>query len=75
MTYYEFIELIKEKRNELNFTQEFIANKLNISRSKYNKIENAKLEINFKELVLISNLLDIDLNIIKKEKSKNHFFD
>ena len=75
MTYIEFSKIIKEKRLELNILQKDISSYLGISISKYSKIENGLLEPKIIELSLIMKYLEIDPNILIKEKSKKHFFD
>ena len=48
---------------------------LGISISKYSKIENGLMEPKIIELSIILKYLEIDPNILIKEKPKKHFFD
>lgn len=48
------------KRLEKNYSQHYIAQKLNISQSYYNKIENGKKEITLRQLLQITEILNID---------------
>lgn len=61
MIYKNFTILLKEKRLKLNLKQKDMANLLQISISKYNKIENGSLEPSFYELYIITKTLKIDL--------------
>lgn len=55
--------MIKCRRKVLNFRQEDLATKINISRSYLSAIENKKvLYINLKYLIRLSDELDIDIN-------------
>ena len=65
MTEKEFKTLIKQKRIEKHIMLKDMANRLNISSSYYSKIENDKIKINYELIKRISEILEIDLNIIK----------
>lgn len=76
MTYLEFIKILKNERIKNKLTQKDVSEKLFISLSFYNKIENGKLEPNFELLMDIISLFNIDLLfIIKNKKPKMLFFD
>ena len=75
MTYKEFSRLIKYKRQQLNITQKEMANRLFVSSSKYNKIENGLREPNFELLLKIIKILNISIDeCIKNEKPKSFLY-
>ena len=65
MNYKDIILLIKEKRKELEMTQKEFASQIPMKSSKYNKIENLKLEASFDELKAILKVLNLSLEIKK----------
>jgi transcriptional regulator with XRE-family HTH domain len=52
---------IRNKREELNYTQEYLAAKLNISQNAYSKIELGYTKITVERLFQIAEILDADL--------------
>jgi transcriptional regulator with XRE-family HTH domain len=52
---------IRNKREELNYTQEYLAAKLNISQNAYSKIELGYTKITLERLFQISDVLETDL--------------
>ncbi len=68
----EFIIYVKQKRKEKNILTKDMAALLNVSSSYYSKIENNKISLNFSMIKRISEILDIDLNIIKNYDNFNH---
>lgn len=77
MQYKDLILLIKNKRISLNLNQKEFAKMIPMKQSKYNKIENLKLEPSFDELQLILSSLSLKL-IIEKDIEKKpiwHSFD
>ena len=46
----EAVKLIRKIRIEKNYSQEYLASKLNISQSYYGRIENGKTSLNLKTL-------------------------
>ena len=64
---------IKILRNARNLTQEYMAEKLGISRQKYARIENGNNNITLEVLTRISDILDVAVgditNILDKDKS------
>lgn len=58
----ELSKNIKKHRLENNFSQEFISNKLNISRPTYEKIEKGEKDITIKEAKKLASLFSISLN-------------
>lgn len=65
MTYLEFSKLIKEIRIKKGLTQKEMAYLIPINTITYNRVENGTQEANFYTLKRISEILNIDLNIIK----------
>jgi transcriptional regulator with XRE-family HTH domain len=52
---------IRNKREDLNYTQEYLAAKLNISQNAYSKIELGYTKITVERLFQIAEILDADL--------------
>jgi len=52
---------VRNKREQLNYTQEYLAAKLNISQNAYSKIELGYTKITIERLFQIADVLDIDL--------------
>lgn len=52
---------IKKVRELKNFTQEYMAEKLNITQAGYSKIERDETDISFTKLNLISDILEVKL--------------
>lgn len=67
----EIAKNIKYIREELNLTQEYMASQLEMSQPAYSKIECAKTEVTFLQLVKISRLLFVDIFDLIKEHT-NH---
>ena len=70
----EFLTYIKRKRKEKNILVKDMAMYLNVSKSYYSRIENSKIKLSFKMIKIISEILDIDLNIIKDINDYNKVF-
>ena len=64
----EAVKLIRKIRIEKNYSQEYLASKLNISQSYYGRIENGKTSLNLKTLkeikVLYPNITQIEAGAI-----------
>lgn len=61
---------IRKRREDLNYTQEYLAAKLNISQNAYSKIELGYTKITVERLFQIADILDIDLtNLINTNKA------
>jgi transcriptional regulator with XRE-family HTH domain len=67
----EIARNIKTEREKQNFTQEYMASELNISQPAYSKIEAAKTEVTFHQLIRISRILKIDILILIREHSSH----
>jgi transcriptional regulator with XRE-family HTH domain len=53
---------IKQRREELNFTQEYMAGKLNISQNMYSMLESGRSQMKVDQLILVAQILDADPN-------------
>lgn len=62
--YNSMIERIKQKRKEKGYTQEKMAELLNISYSNYSKIENAIVTPTLERLIDISQILEVSLDYL-----------
>ena len=60
---------IKNKRKELNLTQEYLAKELNISRQAVSKWEKGLSEPSMDNLVKLSGIFGVDINYFKKDKN------
>lgn len=58
--------LIRKRRVELNYSQQYMADKLGISQPGYAKIEQGNTKIDLLRLLLISNVLEFDPLILFK---------
>lgn len=56
------VKKIKNKREYLNYSQEFMAEELGISQPAYANIESGKTKLNIERIVDISKILNIDLS-------------
>lgn len=64
-------EKIKEKRKELNLTQEYLAKELNISRQAVSKWEKGLSEPSMDNLVKLSEIFGVDMAYFKKDGEDN----
>ncbi len=65
-------EILKNLRKKYNFTQDFVASQLNLSRSTYTYYETGKTEPNLKSLGILSKLYNVDLEtFLMDQKSFN----
>ena len=60
-------EKIKNKRKELNLTQEYLAKELNISRQAVSKREKGLSEPSMDNLVKLSEIFGVDIDYFKKD--------
>jgi len=63
-------KFIYQLRKERGLTQDFIANKLNISRQTYMQIEKGERDIKTKEAKILANIFNISLNDFLEEKDR-----
>ncbi|TWR30562.1 helix-turn-helix transcriptional regulator [Mucilaginibacter pallidiroseus] len=62
---------IRNKREELNYTQEYLAAKLSISQNAYSKIELGYTKITVERLFQIAEILETDLmELINTDKAE-----
>lgn len=61
---------IKNKRKELNLTQEYLAKELNISRQAVSKWEKETSEPSMENLVKLSEIFGVDIGYFKNEKEE-----
>ena len=57
----QVLEVIRNLREQKNFTQEDIANKLNVARVTYTKVENGEIDLTYSRLIKICKILDVSL--------------
>jgi transcriptional regulator with XRE-family HTH domain len=69
----EIARNIKTEREKQNLTQEYMASELDISQPAYSKIESAKTEVTFHQLIRISRILKIDILVLIREHSAHSF--
>ncbi len=50
---------IRNKRQELNYSQQYIASLLKMNQANYNKIENGKVELSVSLLLKLAEILDV----------------
>jgi transcriptional regulator with XRE-family HTH domain len=64
---------IKNIRELKNLTQEYMAEKLDISQAAYSKLEKGEIKISDEKLVQISNVLEVRPDDIKSFDSQKYF--
>lgn len=64
---------IKRLREFRNFTQQYLADKLEISQNAYSKIENGSTKLTIERLEQIAQLLDVPFDTVLSEKSLFNF--
>ncbi len=62
-----FGEYIKKLRTEHNFTLTQLAAKLELDSANLSKIENNKREFDEKRLVLLADIFNLDISVLRKE--------
>jgi transcriptional regulator with XRE-family HTH domain len=67
----EIARNIKTEREKQNLTQEYMASELEISQPAYSKIEAAKTEVTFHQLIRISRILKVDILVLIREHSSH----
>ena len=53
---------IRSKRQQLNYSQDYVASVLQMNQANYNKIENGKVELSVQVLFKIARLLDLNVD-------------
>jgi transcriptional regulator with XRE-family HTH domain len=65
----EIARNIKNEREKQNLTQEYMAAELDMSQPAYSKIESAKTEVTFHQLIRISRIFHVDVLELIREHS------
>lgn len=74
LKYYEHKSKNKKRREELNYTQEYMADELGISQPAYARMEKGNTKINIERLLQISKILQVDpQEFLESEKNINQF--
>lgn len=60
-------KIIKDARRKSRYTQQYVAEKTNISRNYISDIECGRYVPSVDKLVVLSELLNLDLNLIKND--------
>ena len=66
---------IKQIRELKNFTQEYVADEIEVSQSTYSRIENGTVPIRIDTLQRIADVLEVDLNTLITTTNVFHFKD
>lgn len=65
---------IRKKRNDLQYSQEYMASQLGISQPAYANLENGETKLNTKRLEKIAKILDVDLiDLLEGNTTVNNF--
>ncbi len=65
---------IKKRRNEMQYSQEYMANQLGISQPAYANLENGETKLNTKRLEKIAEILEIDMiDLLDGNTTVNNF--
>jgi transcriptional regulator with XRE-family HTH domain len=64
-------EKIKELRRNRNWSQETVANKLNLSLNSYGALERGEIDIKLSRIEELARIFDIDISVFFKNKSEN----
>ena len=57
-------EKLKQERMRIGFTQSFVAKKLNITQQQYSRFENGVFELNYNQLLFLSNLFEVSIDYL-----------
>ena len=66
------ISNIKKCREDLGYSQEYMASVLEISQSAYSKIEAGKSELSLSHIITICRTLETDFNVLMKDDLNSH---
>lgn len=58
---------IRIKRQQLNYSQDYVASVLQMKQANYNKIENGKVELSVSVFFKIARLLDLNVDELIKD--------
>ena len=57
-------ERLKQERIRLGLTQSFVAKKLNMTQQQYSRFENGVFELNYSQLLFLSNLFEVSIDYL-----------
>jgi transcriptional regulator with XRE-family HTH domain len=60
---------IRQRREELNYTQEYVANKLGLSQNMYSMLESGRSQMKVDQLILVAQILETDPNEFLQHES------
>lgn len=63
------IVLLRKLRNEYQYTEEYIAHKLNIDQSAYSRIESGKVQLSYQRAKCLAKVYGISVHEIMEEYS------
>jgi len=66
----QILKMIKEKRSEYGYSQEFMASALGIGQSAYSKLEQGKIPMNMPTFIKILYKLNVDFEKLLDKKFK-----
>lgn len=64
---------IRKKREEKNYSQEYVAVQLGISQNAYSRLEQGLAKINVDRLIQIAEILEVDINDLLSASSNQTF--
>lgn len=67
----QIISAIRRRRMRLQYSKEYVADKLNISQNKYSRIELGKTTLTLSQLFQICDVLEMDVQEILKVRRKS----
>ena len=65
---------MKEKRKQLHYTQEYIAEKLNVSLKHYGGVERSNAGLSLENMIEVSDILGVSLDYLIKGTEENNNF-
>ena len=65
---------MKEKRKQLHYTQEYIAEKLNVSLKHYGGVERGNAGLSLENMIEVSDILGVSLDYLIKGTEENNNF-
>ena len=57
-------EKLKQERIRLGLTQSFVAKRLNMTQQQYSRFENGIFELNYSQLLFLSNLFEVSIDYL-----------
>ena len=65
---------MKEKRKQLHYTQEYMAEKLNVSMKHYGGVERGNAGLSLENMIEVSDILGVSLDYLIKGTTENDNF-